>query len=191
LKSSEKKIGRNWGTVKDDEATLQAKPETTEGGDAEATPAAAAGESAPVEVPEEEGPKQLTLDEFRRQQQERRNQLSLPAARKAGEGEDASRWGQAQELVKEDEGSDAQNSAERKNQRAFKKQTVEINVQFQAEESSSAPRDNSRGRGRGGSRGGPSRGGRGGRGGRTSGPRPDSKGQSASFQVSDSDFPSL
>lgn len=142
--------------------------------------------------PKPEEPVQLTLDEYRRQQAKRLAQAQLPAVRKAGEGEDASRWGNSQELTKEEEEEETTQEAttDRKTQqRSHRKQAFEINVSFQS--ANAAPRtennNNFRGRGRGGFRGG-----RGGRGGRTGGPRSDSKSAPA-FQISEleKDFPKL
>lgn len=191
----------NWGNAKDakdisTEVLDDTKKEEAPAAEESVSATPAAGEAAPAEAeaPKEEEPKVFSLDEYKLQQQARRAAAhALPAQRKAGEGEDNARWGDAQELVKNDEEDAADKiSGEQKTQRAFKKQTVSIDVKFASSEAPAAPRDGFRG-----GRGGASRGGRGAsrggssRGGRSSGPFQGAKSPAAAFQVSDADFPSL
>jgi len=161
---NEKKEGHglgNWGNVKE-EISEEAKVAVGANDETATAPAAPAAEEGAVEQAKDEEPKTLSLDEYKRQQQSKRaGGPSLPTARKPGEGEDDAKWGDAQELVKQGE-DDAEDKAlgDRKAQRAFKKQTVPIDVQFAGD---GAERRESR-EGREGREGG-FRGGRGGRGG--------------------------
>jgi len=160
--TNEKKEGHglgNWGNVKE-EAAEEAKVASGENEEAATAPAAPAAEDATAEQPKDDEPKTLSLDEYKRQQQSKRSGgPSLPAARKAGEGEDDAKWGDAQELVKqnEDDGAD-KGLGDRKAQRAYKKQTVPIDVNFEGTDR----RESREGReGREGGREGGFRGGRG------------------------------
>ena len=62
-------------------------------------------EEGSAEAPKDDEPKQLTLDEFKKLQV--RKVAALPAARKAGEGEDTSKWANAQQLTKDDDEDDS------------------------------------------------------------------------------------
>lgn len=186
-KESGKSGDRVWGNAKDAHEQQEAVVDSPAVDAESAAPAPASGEA---EAPVEDGSQLLSLDEYRRQQKERRAQAPALPARKAGEGEDKSKWAAGQELVvKEETAEEAAAAAERKVQRSAKKQTLEINVQFQTETSRGGGDDSFRGRGRG--RGGS----RGGRGGPRTGSRsdaPKSAGHAAAgFKVSDDDFPSL
>ena len=98
----------NWGTV-EDEIAASLEPTNL---DESATEAEPAGDAPPAEdaeqVPAEpEGPQELTLDEWRRQQ-EPRNKPQFNV-RRAGEGESGAQWKKTFELKKkrdEDEDSD-------------------------------------------------------------------------------------
>jgi hypothetical protein len=95
----------NWGT--DQDVILDGKEKALEETDGAVVPAVSnlkcplIAQAVEAEAPKDDEPKQVSLEEFLRQKSQR--SVPLPAARKAGEGEDASRWGDAQELVKEDE----------------------------------------------------------------------------------------
>jgi hypothetical protein len=93
--SREKRGDRPTRTDREHDSKEQIAAEAEPATEEPAANAEAEAEAAPVE----EGPKQLSLEEYRRQQQERRAQASLPAPRKAGEGEDLSKWGKAQVLA--------------------------------------------------------------------------------------------
>eukprot|EP00047_Mylnosiga_fluctuans_P013867 m.33904 g.33904 ORF g.33904 m.33904 type:complete len:350 (-) comp5152_c0_seq1:84-1133(-) len=193
---AEKKEGHglgNWGSTKE-EIEEEVKTVVAEEGN---TTAAPADETAAVEAPKDDEPKTLSFEEYKKQQASKRTAVpSLPQARQAGEGEDNSSWANHQ-LVKEDEDASDKGAAPSKSQRAFKKQTVSIDVQFAGtQQPESAPRDGFRG-GRGGSRGG-ARGGRGGSRGGSSGPRPagarpatgGADAKAPAFNI-DADFPKL
>jgi len=182
----------NWGSTKD-EIVEESKAATE--GEAEATPAAAvAAVEESTEAPKEEEPKTVSYEEFMKQKESKRSSVpSLPSVRKAGEG-DKTKWEATEQMiVKEEDDSADKLSSERKSQRAFKKQTVAIDVQFPAHErTESSPREG--GSFRGGRGGGAGRGAsRGGRGGNTSRPPRSSNGadsKAPAFNI-EADFPKL
>lgn len=133
---------QDWTNEKSDAEPTQAPAETKEG----ETPA----DTATEEKPQEEESRELTLDEWKRKQMTRaKPQYNL---RKAGEGEDLSRWKKMYALERKKEGSDEEEEGEEEfdaaaefPQRAGRqKRVLGIEIQF------SDSRRGSGGRGRGG-----------------------------------------
>ncbi|XP_034743356.1 plasminogen activator inhibitor 1 RNA-binding protein isoform X1 [Etheostoma cragini] len=93
-KSEEKRSGsgsHNWGNVKDEasEAEQTAAPETTPEGE-ENAPAGSENKENEVEQPKNEGPKEMTLDEWKAMQDKERTKVEFNI-RKPNEGAD-SQW---------------------------------------------------------------------------------------------------
>ncbi|KAL2751494.1 plasminogen activator inhibitor 1 RNA-binding protein [Vespula maculifrons] len=134
---------QDWTNDKPEAEVTPAPTETKEGGE---TPA----DTSTEEKPQEEESRELTLDEWKRRQNTRaKPQYNL---RKAGEGEDLSRWKKMYALERKKEGSDEEEEAEEEfdaaaefPQRAGRqKRVLGIEIQF------SDSRRGSGGRGRGG-----------------------------------------
>ncbi|XP_037538079.1 plasminogen activator inhibitor 1 RNA-binding protein isoform X3 [Nematolebias whitei] len=180
-KSEEKRSGagsHNWGSVKDEvnEAEQTAAPETTTEGE-ENTPASSENKENEVEEVKNEGPKEMTLDEWKAMQDKERTKVEFNI-RKPNEGAD-SQWKKGYVLHKsksEDrpvgaliEGSETEpdtpavyhkGTADESSDHHFRKPANDITSQLEINFG-----DLGRpGRGRGGARGG--RGGRGGGGSR-------------------------
>uniref|UniRef100_A0A3P9IWH4 SERPINE1 mRNA binding protein 1b n=1 Tax=Oryzias latipes TaxID=8090 RepID=A0A3P9IWH4_ORYLA len=154
-KSEEKRGGggsHNWGNVKDEvnEAEQTAAPETTPEGE-ENTPAGSENKENEVEEVKPEGPKEMTLDEWKAMQDKERTKVEFNI-RKPNEGTD-SQWKKGYVLHK----SKSEDSGEHHFRKPANDITSQLEINFG---------DLGRpGRGRGGARGG--RGGRGGGGSRT------------------------
>lgn len=202
VKFVEKREGagaHNWGIAKD-EMEIQWNPPSDENPE---TGERSGDESLPVENTEtkenepatieenaeliEEGPKEMTLDEWKREQESKR---SVPKfnLRKPGEGEDTTQWKKLYVLKKkakeeddddEDEDDDIEEEEEF-GRRGRQRHLVDIQINFS---------DSRRGRGRG--RGGRGSGGRG-RGGMNRGGAKGPKSEQLAPRVDDwNDFPSL
>lgn len=142
IRESLNQENQDWTNEKPEAEVTPAPTETKEG----ETPADASTE----EKPQEEESRELTLDEWKRRQNTRaKPQYNL---RKAGEGEDLSRWKKMYALERKKEGSDEEEEAEEEfdaaaefPQRAGRqKRVLGIEIQF------SDSRRGSGGRGRGG-----------------------------------------
>ncbi|XP_061181771.1 SERPINE1 mRNA-binding protein 1-like isoform X2 [Saccostrea echinata] len=191
VKPTEKRDGsgsHNWGSFKDDlqEEIKEAETEQKEWNPSEDAENQDPNESTEsTEQPVEEGPKQMTLDEWKAQQEKNRlkNQFNI---RKPGEGDTStSQWKKGtayrKKLEEENEESDEEEEYEEDEEAVRQKNLVnKFKFVFNTE-----TRRGGRGRGprerRGGGRGGGGRGGRGGRGSRESAPKFDDE----------NDFPSL
>ncbi|KAJ8682891.1 hypothetical protein QAD02_018683 [Eretmocerus hayati] len=186
VKSMDKKDGagsHNWGSHNDEiEDTLNqsdewaiekadvsgAAPDANESKDSAGSgaPGEEGGDGAPTEEkPAEEEPKELTLDEWKALQQSRsKPQYNL---RKAGEGEDLSRWKKmyALEKKKEDEEDDDEEEydvAEYPQRAGRQKHVLDIEINFNDSRRGAGGRGGRGGRGRGERGGGRGFGGRGG-----------------------------
>uniref|UniRef100_A0A3B5LR55 Hyaluronan/mRNA-binding protein domain-containing protein n=1 Tax=Xiphophorus couchianus TaxID=32473 RepID=A0A3B5LR55_9TELE len=148
----------NWGTVKDEvsEAEQTAAPEPTPEGE-ENAPAGSENKENEVEEVKQEGPKEMTLDEWKAMQDKERTKVEFNI-RKPNEGAD-SQWKKGYVLHKSK--SEDQGAADESSDHHFRKPANDITSQLEINFG-----DLGRpGRGRGGARGG--RGGRGGGGSRT------------------------
>uniref|UniRef100_A0A8C2Z980 SERPINE1 mRNA binding protein 1b n=1 Tax=Cyclopterus lumpus TaxID=8103 RepID=A0A8C2Z980_CYCLU len=158
-KSEEKRSGsgsHNWGTVKEEvsEAEQTAAPETTPEGE-ENAPAGSENKENEVEEVKNEGPKEMTLDEWKAMQDKERTKVEFNI-RKPNEGAD-SQWKKGYVLHKSK--SEDLGSPDESIDHHFRKPANDITSQLEINFG-----DLGRpGRGRGGARGG--RGGRGGGGG--------------------------
>lgn len=162
VKPIEKREGsgpHNWGSVQDEiEGQLEpaVNEEVVDQGEVEAAPAAdvvevkEGEETAPV-APEDEEPKELTLDEYRALRGERKKpEFNI---RKPGEGEDNSQWKKTFVLDKkkdddEDEEEIIDLTAEYP-QRAGRQKRLDIDIRFSDSRRGSDRGGRGRGRGRG------------------------------------------
>lgn len=166
----------NWGSVNDEVKTVEETEKVeTEAPATDAAPAEATAEpTAEVKVEEEEEEKVKTLDEYLGTI--KKVNISLPAPRQAGEGQEAnSKWATYTALKKDDD-EDKKVGAEKKKPetKESSKQTISADQVIHFKESPKGERSFRGGRGgRGGRRGGEGspRGGRGGRRGGNSGAR--------------------
>uniref|UniRef100_A0A8C9X6U2 SERPINE1 mRNA binding protein 1b n=1 Tax=Sander lucioperca TaxID=283035 RepID=A0A8C9X6U2_SANLU len=162
-KSEEKRSGsgsHNWGNVKDEasEAEQTTAPETTPEGE-ENAPAGSENKENEVEEVKNEGPKEMTLDEWKAMQDKERTKVEFNI-RKPNEGAD-SQWKKGYVLHKSK--SEDQGTPDDSSDHHFRKPANDITSQLEINFG-----DLGRpGRGRGGARGG--RGGRGGGGGGSGG----------------------
>ncbi|XP_060589254.1 SERPINE1 mRNA-binding protein 1-like isoform X2 [Ruditapes philippinarum] len=201
VKATEKREGsgsHNWGTVKDDidlppkvdywrdpkeqmkDVTEEPQEWTPQAEDTENKDPNESTESAPAEEPEDEGPKQLTLEEWKKMEDAKRMKSQFKL-RKANEGVDTSQWKSARVYRKsegdeESEEEESEEEEEDEDEMRQKKLVNEIRITF-----NDSPR-----RGRGGRRP------RGARGGRSGGGRGDRRSANAAPKFDDeNDFPSL
>lgn len=162
----------NWGTMKDDmddqlnESTTEEVVETPEGNENQNPNAEPTEEEAPAE---EEGPKEMTLDEWRAMQTQSRAQTTFNI-RKPGEGVNNDQWKKTYILKKKAEAknqdSEEEESDEEEEEDTRQKKNL-LNIEITFNDQPTRGRGGRRGRG-GGDRGGRGRG-RGDRGGRGGG----------------------
>jgi len=165
VKAEDKRGGSgsyNWGTTQDDVEAQTAEPtETLErSGDEQGLAAAdvpTSGDEAPA-ADVEEAPKELTLEEYRKIEEEKRFKSNLKL-RKAGEGEDTKQWKKTflLEKQKNDEEEIEYEEIIIEEPHGRKRQVLDIKINWDKRDSGFGERRGG-GRGRGGDRGG--RGGR-------------------------------
>lgn len=178
MKSVDKKGGEgafNWGTVNDD-LEVQLSPfgeenatETAEkSGDDTATTENPADTSKEEEQPTGEGvvpddAKEMTLDEYKREQEQKRSRASFNI-RKPGEGEENSQWKKMFVLKKkineegEEEEEEETDEEDEYTRRGRQRQLVEIEINFADQRRGRGGRGRGLGRGGPGGPGGPGRG---------------------------------
>ncbi|KAK2725011.1 SERPINE1 mRNA-binding protein 1-like [Artemia franciscana] len=166
VKPTEKKEGggaHNWGSVRDDiEGQLENAPveswgegvpegEAVEGAVIEAGETPVEGEEATEETAAPEGPRELTLDEWKALRGQRKKpEYNL---RKPGEGEDGGQWKKAVELKKKEESDEEEEEEEYPGeflQRAGRQKHIDIDIRFADSRRGGPGRGGPRGRGRGG-----------------------------------------